>query len=155
MIKQFFINDIVKIEYKRGWPLDICLLDLMEHNFHKERIKGYTLYGPHRADIIIKVNGQSAQTCISRGQQKLLVALMRLAQAKQFTESKSKSCVLLYDDLSAELDSNHRKLVLSVLSTMDIQLFISSIEENQLDLSKWEIKKMFHVEQGVITHNHR
>jgi DNA replication and repair protein RecF len=150
LTKLFFRDDIVDIQYKRGWPIDSQLLQLLEDNLQKERLKGFTQHGPHRAEIIIKVNGQSAQTCISRGQQKLLVALMRLAQAMQFTESTNMACVLLYDDLPAELDANHRRLILSVLSRMNIQLFLTVIEKDQIDLSAWEMKKMFHVEQGEI-----
>ncbi len=150
LTKQFFSDEIVDIEYKRGWSSDCDLIVLLENNLQKERMRGYTQYGPHRAEINIKVNGQSAQTCISRGQQKLLVALMRLAQAMQFTEATQKSCVLLYDDLPAELDLYHRKLILSVLSQMNIQLFLTAIEKNQIDLSAWEIKKVFHVEHGKI-----
>ena len=150
LTKQFFVDNVVDIEYRRGWSEDHELIDLLEENLHKERMKGYTQFGPHRAELLIKVNGQSAQTCISRGQQKLLVALMRLAQAMQFTEVTSNPCVLLYDDLPAELDANHRRLILSVLSKMNIQLFLTAIEKQQLDLSAWEIKKMFHVEHGKL-----
>ena len=150
LTQQFFNKDNVVIEYKRGWSPDIQLFDLLEENLQKERMKGFTQHGPHRAEITIKVNGQSAQTCISRGQQKLLVALMRLAQAMQFTEATNNPCVLLYDDLPAELDANHRRLILSVLSTMNIQLFVTAIEKEQIDLSTWKVKKMFHVEHGKI-----
>jgi DNA replication and repair protein RecF len=147
---QFFVDDSIDIEYKRGWNHDTELSDLLIDNLYKDRLKGYTSYGPHRAEIAIKVNGQSAQTCISRGQQKTLVALMRLAQAQHFTEVTKKSCVLLYDDLAAELDTKHRNLILKVLSTMDIQLFLTAIENKQIDLSAWPIKKMFHVEHGQL-----
>ena len=146
----FFDDDVLEINYRRGWPKDIELIDLLENNPEKEYIKGFTYYGPHRAEISLKVNGQSAQTCISRGQQKTLVALMRLAQAMQFTETTNTSCVLLYDDLAAELDENRRNLILSELSTMNIQLFLTAIDQSQLDLSAWQDKKMFHVEQGAL-----
>jgi len=149
--QMFFSNDTVSIEYKRGWPSDRELSELLDANLQKERLQGYTYYGPHRADIIIKVNGQSAQTCISRGQQKTLVALMRLAQAKQFSHVTDKSCVLLYDDLAAELDIAHKRTILSVLSSMDIQLFLTAIEETQIELSDWSESGVFHVEQGVIS----
>jgi DNA replication and repair protein RecF len=149
----FFKNDSVDIEYKRGWGSDAELSDLLNDNLYKDRLKGYTAYGPQRAELSIKVNGQSAQTCISRGQQKTLVALMRLAQAQHFTEVTGKTCVLLYDDLAAELDKDHRGLILNVLSEMNIQLFLTAIEENQIDLSAWKIKKMFHVEHGQLIDN--
>ncbi len=151
LTQQFFINDSVDIGYKRGWPVDMDLSELLEVNLQKERLKGYTYYGPHRAEVTIKVNGQSAQTCISRGQQKTLVALMRLAQAMQFTEATNDSCVLLYDDLAAELDANHRDKILTVLSKMNIQLFLTAIEKQQIDLSAWQVKKTFHVEHGNLS----
>jgi DNA replication and repair protein RecF len=150
LTQQFFVNDVIDIEYKRGWALDKELIEILTENIQKDRFKGYTSHGPHRADITIKVNGQSAQTCISRGQQKTLVALMRLAQAMQFTQSSENTCVLLYDDLAAELDAQHRKQILSVLSSMKIQLFITAIEESQIDLSSWQVKKKFHVEHGQL-----
>lgn len=146
----FFPDDVVSIDYKRGWPIDKDLLVILEDNLQKERLKGYTYYGPHRADINIKVNNQSAQTCISRGQQKTLVALMRLAQAMHFSDATNMPCVVLYDDLAAELDSQHRTKILSVLSTMNIQLFLTAIEDQQLDLSAWKMKKKFHVEHGQL-----
>ena len=150
LTQQFFNNKLVEINYKRGWPVESDLLFLMEKNLHKERLKGYTHYGPHRAEITIKIDGQSAQTCISRGQQKTLVALMRLAQAMQFTEAMQTPCVLLYDDLAAELDFKHRQLILSVLSKMNIQLFLTAIEKQQIDLSAWQETKLFHVEHGKL-----
>jgi DNA replication and repair protein RecF len=153
LTKQFFVGDSIDIEYKRGWPVDRQLIELLEENIQKERLRGYTGFGPQRAEITIKVNNQSAQTCISRGQQKTLVALMRLAQAMQFTEATNKPCVLLYDDLSAELDEKHRAQILEVLSTMDIQLFLTAIEEHQINLSAWPVKKMFHVEHGKLMAN--
>jgi len=150
LVHKFFNNDVVEIDYKRGWDVDCQLIDLLEKNLIKERLRGYTQNGPHRADINIKVNGQSAQTCISRGQQKLLVALMRLAQAMQFTHSKNKACVLIYDDLPAELDAKHRGLILDELSKMNIQLFLTAIEKNQIDISAWKTNKVFHVEHGIL-----
>lgn len=152
LMQQFFVEDTVEIQYRRGWPSEKNLSELLEENLQKERLKGFTYYGPHRAEISIKVNGQSAQTCISRGQQKTLVALMRLAQASQFTESTATPCTLLYDDLAAELDANHRELILSVLSAMDIQLFLTAIEADQINLNDWQDKKVFHVEHGDIRH---
>lgn len=151
LTQQFFPGESIDTEYKRGWPTDLTLIELLERNLPRERLKGYTCYGPQRADLAIKVNGQSAQTCISRGQQKTLVALMRLAQAMQFTESTNNSCVLLYDDLAAELDIYHREKILTVLSSMNIQLFLTTIEEQQIDLSAWRVKKLFHVEHGKLS----
>ena len=146
----FFKEDDILIEYKCGWPEGESYQDVLQRTTEKDRLRGHTYYGPHRAEIMIKVNGQSAQTGISRGQQKTLVALLRLAQAQHFTDESGDYCILLYDDLAAELDSHHREIILSVLSEMKVQLFLTAIEENQIDLSVWKNKQMFHVEQGCL-----
>ena len=147
---EFFRNQNVEVTYKRGWNNETGLDQLLKSELNKDRLKGFTQYGPHRAELSIKVDGQSAQTGISRGQQKTLVALLRLAQAQQFTESTDRNCILLYDDLAAELDAEHRQKILNVLSKMKTQLFLTSIEAEQVDLSAWQSKKMFHVEQGQL-----
>jgi len=150
LILKFFKDQNVEVTYKRGWSSEIELDQLLKTELNKDRLKSFTQYGPHRAELVIKVDGQSAQTGISRGQQKTLVALLKLAQAQQFTESTGRNCVLLYDDLAAELDAVHRQKILDVLSKMKAQLFLTAIEAEQVDLSAWKSKKMFHVEQGQL-----
>jgi len=145
-----FAHDKVSIEYRRGWPEQETLQDILTKQIERDKRKGYTCYGPQRADISISVNGQSAQTGISRGQQKMLVALLRISQAQHFTDANKQTCVLLYDDLAAELDRKHREIILSILSTMQVQLFLTAIEPSQIDLQQWPSKKLFHVEHGCL-----
>lgn len=150
MTGELFRKSEIVISYRRGWPASESLEDLLENNLDKERLKGFTYYGPHRADLSIRVNGQSAQTCISRGQQKTLVAMMRLAQAKHYSESIGLPCVLLYDDLAAELDARNKAYILSVLSSMNVQLFLTAIEPDHLELDSGVDSMMFHVEHGIV-----
>jgi len=151
LIQRFFDNKDVLIEYRRGWDNDLDLQQVLRQNFARDKKRGHTTLGPHRAELYIRIDGKSAQTGISRGQQKMLVALLRLAQAKHFSEANNRPCVLLYDDLPAELDSNHRDMVMQVIRNMRVQLFITSIEPEQVDITAWKHKKMFHVEQGKLT----
>ena len=148
LVNKFFPDQDIKFDYKRGWRDDEDLESLLKANIQKDKFKGFTYYGPHRSDLVIKVDGYSAQDGISRGQQKSLVALLKLAQSIYYSKCSNLDCVLLYDDLSAELDSTRKELVLSVLADMKVQLFLTSIEANQLDISPWSEKRMFHVEQG-------
>ena len=138
----------MKLEYRRGWKKEESLRTVLEQTFERDLKRGMTQAGPHRADLYIQVDGKSAQTGISRGQQKVLVALLKLAQVQQFSQSAARHCILLYDDLAAELDKEHRKQILSVLKSMPIQLFLSAIEPDQIDLQGWSDVRMFHVEQG-------
>ena len=150
LIQQFFADQHVKLEYRRGWKNEESLRTVLEQTFDRDLKRGMTQAGPHRADLYIQVDGKSAQTGISRGQQKVLVALLKLAQVQQFSQSAARHCILLYDDLAAELDIEHRKQIMSVLKSMPIQLFLSAIEPDQIDLQEWTDVRMFHVEQGRI-----
>ena len=81
LIADFFADRTLEIEYRRGWQNDRALHEVLASRFSQDKHRGHTCYGPHRAELSIRVDGQSAQTGISRGQQKVLVALLRLAQA--------------------------------------------------------------------------
>ena len=146
LIEQFFHDQQVKLEYKRGWKHGESLKSVLDQSFERDLGRGITQSGPHRADLMIQIDGKSAQTGISRGQQKVLVALLKLAQVQHFTQSAGRHCILLYDDLAAELDENNRMQILSVLHQMPIQLFLTVIEPQQIDLQLWSDVCMFHVE---------
>jgi DNA replication and repair protein RecF len=150
LIDLFFPGQQVNVEYKRGWRHEQSLINVLAQTFDRDRARGFTQVGPHRADLYIQVNGKSAQTGISRGQQKVMVALLKLAQVEQFTRSATRHCILLYDDLAAELDDHHRKQILSVLQGLSIQLFLTAIESEQIDLKGWSDVRMFHVERGQL-----
>ncbi|MGD2160203.1 MAG: DNA replication/repair protein RecF [Gammaproteobacteria bacterium] len=150
LLKSFFANQEVKLDYKRGWKQDQELASVLQQNLERDVRRGLTHAGPHRAELSIHINGKSAQTGISRGQQKVLVAILKLAQVQHFTHSASKHCILLYDDLAAELDESHRNRILSVLRDMPIQLFLTAIDANQINLDSWPETAMFHVERGCL-----
>jgi len=149
--KFLFPENKVTLEYRRGWTEEMDYQAYLSSSLSRDKDKGYTQAGPHRADIKIKLDNKSAQTSISRGQQKKLVALLKLAQLELFIQSTNRTCVLLYDDLPAELDQSNRRILMDLLSGMNVQLFVSAIETEQLEVSSWDSAKMFHVEHGVVT----
>ncbi|MCW8854760.1 MAG: DNA replication/repair protein RecF [Gammaproteobacteria bacterium] len=149
--QQIFPDSVISLEYKKGWAEDINYQQHLERNLSKDRDKGFTQSGPHRSDIKIRLDNKSAQTAISRGQQKKLVALLRLAQMDLFIEHTDRRCVLIYDDLPAELDTDNRRILMQILSGMKVQLFVTAIEAEQLDYSDYGSAKMFHVEHGSVS----
>ncbi|VAW65998.1 DNA recombination and repair protein RecF [hydrothermal vent metagenome] len=149
--KELFPDILISLTYKRGWPDDIDFEDYLNQSLFKDRDKGFTQSGPHRADIKITVNGKSAQSSISRGQQKKLVSLLKIAQLSFFSKLSERRCILLYDDLPAELDESNQNKILSILSKLNIQLFVTAIERHQINYKNWKSHKVFHVEHGNIT----
>ena len=138
----------LSLDYREGWQSSTSFSSYLTENLKKDKEKGFTQGGPHRADIRFKLNNKSVQTAISRGQQKKLVALLKLAQMDVFSQNSEKRCVLLYDDLPAELDKKNRANLMKILANLPVQVFITAIEASHLDLVGWDSLKMFHVEHG-------
>ena len=115
---------------------------------------GHTLYGPNRADIRLKFQGRPVAETFSRGQQKTLVILMKIAQGMVLS-GMGKQVTFLLDDINAELDEGHRAMLASRLQALRCQVFITSIERprvGQLWLDgKTPEYRMFHVEHGKLT----
>lgn len=139
-----------EIDYYRGWNRDKALPDLLDSSLPTDLERGYTGYGPHRAEIRFKFDGKLAQTVLSRGQQKMLVSSVIMAQVALFQQDSGRYCTLLVDDLPAELDSEHRQQLLEMLWRTNAQLFVTVTEPDLIDLSPWNTSKVFHVEHGIV-----
>ena len=142
-----------RVEYQQGWQKEMQFSEALINAIEKDMERGYTTVGPQRADVKILVDGVLANERISRGQQKILVTGLLLAQAGLFTNKTNKKCILLIDDVAAELDEKNREALLSILMKMDVQMFLTSIEQNTLSsiLNSTQSGKMFHVEHGVLS----
>ena len=144
-------NQYIEIIYQPGWDSEKTLASVLKENKARDRQRGYTTQGPHRAELVLKVNGYKAQDKISRGQQKMLVSALRLAQSELYSDLTQLPCVILVDDLPAELDEQHCYSLMELLRNMNAQIFVSCMKKDQIDLSAWDDKRMFHVEQGVFS----
>ncbi|HET8701260.1 MAG TPA: DNA replication/repair protein RecF, partial [Nitrococcus sp.] len=133
--------------FRSGWPEGECLPAILEQARAQELERGHTLYGPHRADLRFMLDNIDAVQRLSRGQQKLVVIALRLAQAELTAKSGRQRPLILVDDLAAELDAERREQVLAALLRMDVQLLLTALSRNELQLPKGALN-VFHVEQG-------
>ena len=95
------------------------------------------------------MNKQKAASAASRGQQKLIVASLMLAQINHIQHNGDHNCIVLLDDLCAELDQKHARRLLTALQALKCQTFITAIEPDQVDLQGWDKTKVFHVKRGT------
>lgn len=143
----------IQLKYYRGWDKATPYQEILENNFERDLSLGYTFSGPNKADLRIKVNGTPVEDVLSRGQLKLMVCALRVAQGQHLTEMTGKQCVYLIDDFASELDSQRRKRLADCLKETGAQVFVSSITESQIADMRDENGKMFHVEHGTIEQN--
>lgn len=140
----------VDLAYLRGWAKDQNLQDLLRENLNRDQRRGFTGLGPHRADLRLRWDGKSAIDVASRGEQKLLIAMLQLEQARIVGEQSGIKPLLLIDDIAAELGAEYRGLFIDAVASSGLQAFMSFLDDAQLvgDTSQ---AAMFHVKQGVVT----
>ncbi len=154
LLKEFISLDGIAIDYFCGWNSDKSFAEILHAGLERDFQLGYTQIGGHRADLRITVNGQDAAEILSRGQQKLLVCALKIAQGFVFSQITGRKTIYLVDDLPSELDETNRALLARWLNSMATQVFITGVEQESL-LSIWQkipnvATKLFHVEQGSV-----
>jgi len=120
------------LRYSRGWDRQRDLLDVFESGRETDRQMGFTQQGPQRADLRIRVGRHPAVEVLSRGQQKLVVSALKLAQGQLLEQLSGRTCLYLIDDLPAELDGDHRRIFCRWLERLDCQVFITSVDHAAL-----------------------
>ena len=153
LLKRFLETQHFTLNFQRGWDKNLGLAEALIASRDRDREQGFTQAGPQRADIRVTINGYTAMEVLSRGQQKLVVSALKLAQGKLLSEKRNKQCVYLIDDLPAELDKQHRKIFCEVLEQQSGQVFITGVDANALadGWQKPESISWFHVEHGQVS----
>jgi DNA replication and repair protein RecF len=152
------LNGLIKLTINHGIPVGKDNLKDNFKNYFKtvltkklpqDLYRGFTSIGPHRFDLIFKLHDHLAKDLLSRGQEKMLIMALYLAQLDVIKQETGKKCTILIDDLAAELDIGAQTLIYQELLAAEHQLIISAI--NHYDIpglasQQAEKIKMFHVE---------
>ncbi len=142
----------IQLRFNSGWDDSKDYSQILQTELDKDLRFGFTYSGPHRADLQLLLNNKPAKDYLSRGQQKLLVLALLLAQVKLLNLTTQNACCILIDDLSAELDTLNRLKLLKYLSLLDCQVLLTATELNGFgDLSSLPQYKVFHVEHGRVS----
>jgi DNA replication and repair protein RecF len=153
IINRFLALDEIDLRLISGWDSSKEFHHVLAENIDRDTFYGFTHSGPHRGDFQLLVNKKSARDYVSRGQLKLLIIGLKLAQVQLLANENNNMGCILMDDFAAELDVINRAKLLNHLSEMQCQVFITTAEVADFgDLSRTQNYKMFHVEQGSIKH---
>jgi DNA replication and repair protein RecF len=142
--------------YQPGWNTSFTYRESLDKNFTEDWQFGCTQIGPHRAELDININGLAAKHFLSRGQQKLLICAIILAQGLLLTQVANKRLVYLVDDLPSELDEKNKVKLISLLLKQKMQIFITAIESKSIvalidqGVSLENPVAVFHVKHGQV-----
>ena len=133
-----------------GWPQDLGLGEALAEARGRDRARGHTTRGPHRADWSIRFEHAPQREHLSRGQEKLCALACVLAQARVYASTRDEWPIIALDDLASELDDAHQRLVMDMLAAADAQVLVSGIEIPRSLRERRRPMRVFHVEHGEV-----
>jgi DNA replication and repair protein RecF len=77
--------------------------------------RGFTGHGPHRDDIVFRLDGRDLRSYGSRGQQRLALLSLLLAEREELAAARGRPPLMLLDDPMSELDAGRRERLVEVL----------------------------------------
>jgi DNA replication and repair protein RecF len=95
--------------------------------------RGSTLVGPHRDDLAVTLGEHDIARFGSRGQQRLAVVAIKLAEIDLIAQATSLRPIFLIDDVLSELDVERRAALLDAVSYAGSQLVVTSTDRSLLD----------------------
>jgi DNA replication and repair protein RecF len=112
--------------------------------------RGMTLAGPHRDDMRVTLEGVELGTFGSRGQQRLAVVALKLAEAALMQSYGKEAPVVLLDDVLSELDAEHRQSLLNEVSAAGAQLVITSTDRHLVEAPGLEQLPLYRASAGAL-----
>ena len=106
-------------------------VELLSSSHDREIGATYTLWGPHKDDISITLNGVCARIFASQGQQRSLALAMKLAEGEISQGLCGDYPVFLFDDVQSELDSHRRDYLVNRIR--DKQVIMTTCEPSEME----------------------
>lgn len=140
-----------EFSFQGGFDTAQSLLAVLGSRRGRDRARGYTSAGPHRADWAISFSGAPRREYLSRGQEKLCAFACVMAQARLFAETSGGWPIMGLDDIASELDLDHRQRVFASVRASGAQVMLTGTEIPDVLGTQDSSVARFHVEQGRVT----
>ena len=99
-------------EYENLEKTEAVLKERLSAHHERELGAGATLYGTHKDDVEVLLNGKPARSFCSQGQQRSLALALKIAEGELCKRDCGEYPVLLFDDVLSELDRGRREYLL-------------------------------------------
>ena len=125
------VKDEIEIDYLGEKVSKNEILAILSENIERDKILGYTNFGPHKHDIQFIFNKKPAQNVASRGENRSLVLALQFIETDILSDLTSKRPIVLLDDVFSELDDDRQKLLTKHFSKY--QTIITSTNEIKVE----------------------
>jgi DNA replication and repair protein RecF len=111
-------NTRVSIGYNAQFPLssyESHLLNKLEGHLFEDVQRGFTAYGPHREDFIVRYDDKPADEYASRGETRTALLALKIIELQLLERVRGQTPLLLLDDVFSELDGSRRRALTGFL----------------------------------------
>jgi len=109
--------------------------------------RGTTLVGAHKDDLEFLINGRLLRKFGSKGQHKLFLVALKLAEIEYIKSITEEYPIFILDDLYSEIDENKSLQVARILDK-DIQTFITTSNSRIIEQLDKNSSQLYRVENG-------
>ncbi len=118
-------------------PSEETLVRALRESFSKDRARGFTAEGPHADELALDARpDRSARFYASQGQHRAIVLALKIAELEYLSEHLGRVPVLLFDDVSSELDRTRNTLLFEVLAELGGQVFLTTTHADYIRLKE-------------------
>ena len=125
----------LELSYRPNVPFEAETEDSIAASFSErlragadqERLRGIPLFGPHRDDLGLDLDGRSLAAFGSQGQQRTAVLAVKVAEYTVMHERSGEAPLLLLDDVLSELDAQRARAFLDGVGGFE-QAFITATQ---------------------------
>jgi DNA replication and repair protein RecF len=154
-IAQAAASDLLALElslsYRTGWARELTLREALGRSWRQDQETLATQVGPQRAELVIRVGGLGAKDHISRGQQKLLAAVLLLSQMRLLPQESAARPTLLLDDPAAELDAQRLGGLIRAVQAQPLQVVVTTLHEELAEFAEFGTPgRRYRMEQGEV-----
>ncbi|MBU2600121.1 DNA replication/repair protein RecF [bacterium] len=146
------VKDLFEIKYKPSISSDNLEKDFYDklHKYReKENIRGFTLVGPHKDDLIFTFREVNIGSFGSQGQKRITAIAIRFAELFYIYKKTKKFPILLLDDVFSDLDKEKKRNFINLLNDQ-IQIFITTSNLEFLKETNFKNYMLFQVKDGCV-----
>ncbi len=135
-----FINSLEKCNLE--YDFSAISEGRLEQYKEAEVASSTTLVGPHRDDFVFLQNKRDLASFGSRGQQRMEILYLKLAELSFIEEKTKVKPILLLDDIFSELDHMHREIVMETIDNHQTIItsadphFVKEFESKNINIIK-------------------
>ncbi len=126
-----------------------ALKEGLRNTMCEEFRKRYTVVGPHKDDVLIKINGESTRVYGSQGQQRTAALALKLSEIELMREVRKETPIVILDDVLSELDESRQKMILAGIG--DAQVFVTCTSLGEMKNAFAGEMKVFKVKDASVS----